>query len=400
MGCPGSVRRLQKLIRSGTHVERGTSEFAAEGSVAHEVREDCLRFGFEPHDFICTEIQKDGFTFEVSEEMADFLLEGLDRIYEFDGELLVESRVNTTDWVGPDEDGDDQGGTLDAIVIEWKRKRIVISDLKYGEGIPVQAVGNKQLRIYLLGLMSELYIKYPHIDFSDWTFLIIIDQPRHFEGGGEWTITYDELMEFGEEVREKAEQTKWAKAPINPGVDTCQWCDVKRYDGACPEYEAWVLEIPGLTFDNLDADGQVELEEISGMNAKRRSFIIRNWPIFSAWYKKLHADTISDALNGEDTPGLKAVLGRKPRRANKDDIETLAWLKKQGLPEQACYTQKVLSPAQAEKALKRKPMTFPKSLLAEAEAKPVLVPVEDDRPAIPVQSDFDNLDADDDFEDI
>lgn len=366
------------------------------------MREDVLRFGFDVYQFVGYQQQADGFTFEITEDMCDHLLEGIDRIYEFDGDLLVEIRVNTTEYVGPDEDGDDQGGTLDAVVVCWSIKEVVISDLKYGQGVAVSAVGNKQLRIYLLGLLEKLQREHPEEDFSDWKFRIIIDQPRHSEGGGEWVQSYDQLLAFGEEVREAAELTRAAKPPIRPSSDACQWCPVKDYEGACPEYEASVLDMLGLEFEDLDADldTEIKLVDIEGMNPHRRSFLLLNRAIVFKFFERLHAGAITDALNGDPVPGMKAVYGRMPRRANKSDIETIAYLKKQGLKEELCYTRKVLSPAQAEKALKLKSMTFPKRLLAEAEPKPVLVPEEDERDPIPVDSDFDNLDEVDAFDDI
>lgn len=400
MGCPGSVRRIKRLIAKGTHVERRTSFFAAEGTAMHQVREDVLRFGFDLYDhFVGTVQGADGFEFLITEDMVDNLVEGIDRILEFDGDLLVETRVVTTEYVGPDEDGDDQGGTIDAAVISWPIKEVVMSDLKYGAGVAVQAVGNKQLRIYLLGLIAWLEATYPDVDFSDWTFRLIIDQPRHYEGGGEWKQSYQQLMAFGEEVREKAAQTKLIRPPICPSVDACTWCPVKDYDGECPEYEKANLDILGLEFEDLDAVEPLEMDDPEGITPKRRSFILKNWPVIKKWYERLHAGAITDALNGDDVPGLKAVYGRLPRRAHASEIESLAWLKKQGLATELCYTQKLLSPSQAEKALKRKANTFPKGLLAEAEPKPVLVPEEDERPSIPVDAEFDNLDADE-FDDI
>jgi len=56
--CPGSVRM------SDDTPEDRTSVYAAEGTVAHHVREMVLMFGFELEDFVGETISADGFEFE------------------------------------------------------------------------------------------------------------------------------------------------------------------------------------------------------------------------------------------------------------------------------------------------------------------------------------------------
>lgn len=407
ISCPGSVQRIEKLVRAGKYVEKRSSPFAAEGTAAHQIREDCLRFGFEPEQFVGITQGADGMKFPVTHEMADFLQEGIDRIYEFDGDLLVEVHLDTTPWVGKDmtdvvdpladNEGDDQGGTGDAIVIDWAEQLIVISDLKYGTGVPVPAVGNKQLRVYLLALITMLENQYGKI-FGDWEFLIIIDQPRHSRGGGEWSQTYDELMAFGEEVKQAAKLTKAKNPPIRPSADACMWCAAAKIDGACPEYETSNLDLLGLTFEDLDAplDVPLELPDLDGLTPARRSYIYMNWPKIKKWGERIHANIIEDALHGEPTPGVKAVWGGKRIRSHADEDMSLMFMKdigkKRGLSEDDFYNKKVISPAQAEKLLRLGQKKFPKNLIEETPLKPVIVPVEDERPAIPIDSDYDNLD--------
>lgn len=403
IGCPGSVQRVERLIRQGKYVDKRSNAFAAEGTAAHQIREDCLRFGFDPATFIGTKQGADGMIFEVTAEMADALQEGIDRIREFDGDLMVETHVNTTPWVGrdmtdiidplADRDGHDQGGTIDAIVVDWANKVVMISDLKYGTGIPVEAVGNKQLRVYLLALISMLEKEHGKI-FGEWEFLIIIDQPRHARGGGEWSQTYDELMAFGEEVREAARLTNAKNPPIRPSNDACLWCAAAKVDGACPEYEKSNLDLLGLEFEDLDAEmtEEIPLADPDGITPERRAFILENWPRIKKWGERLHANAIQDALEGRPNGGLKAVWGGKRIRTHANETASLQFMMKSGLPPEKCYTQKIISPAQAEKELRLGTKKFPADLIAETPLKPVLVPESDARPAIPVDSDYENLD--------
>jgi len=396
MGCPGSVKRIERLIRSGRYVEERTNRFAAEGTAAHNIREACLRFGFTPYDFLGMKIGADGFVFEVDIEMCEALIEGLDQIAQYDCDEIVEEHVDTTEWVGPDDDGDPQGGTVDWAGVVWKKKLVVMSDLKYGSGVAVQAVDNKQLRIYLLGLIRRLEALYPDTDFTDWEFLIIIDQPRHGGGGGEWRQTYEQIMEFGEEVRERALETKMKKPPIRPSESACQWCPLAKMDGECPEHEQFLLDILGIDIVDLDADFDepLALKDPEGITPKRRSYIIKNWPIIKKWGDRLHSDAITDFMAGDPVPGWKVIEGGGRRRAHADEKMSKAYMKKRGIAEENCYTKKLLSPAQAEKELRMRAGTFPKDLLATPEPKPVLVPEDDDRPPLLLKSEYVNLDDD------
>ena len=62
--CPASVELCAALPDS-------SSEFAAEGTMAHEVRAMCLDFGLEPHDFVGHPFIVDGFKFVWTDEMAE-----------------------------------------------------------------------------------------------------------------------------------------------------------------------------------------------------------------------------------------------------------------------------------------------------------------------------------------
>lgn len=392
MTCAGSVRRIAELGE-----EDQASIQAAEGTVAHWVREMCLLFGFESHDFIGQVVESDGFTFTVDNEMADALLEGIDRCLEFEGQTGVELRVDTTPWVGLDENGKPQGGTVDYYVIgtlETYLEEWVLDDLKFGAGIPVSPVRHKQQMLYALGLLNT---------FSDRPrpkrFRIIIDQPRNNAGGGEWVVGIDELIAFGEEVKRAADATRDPDAPCTPSADACQWCPLARKDGACPEHETWKLDFLGLEFSDLDADDEPALPAIEGITPARRRYINQHAGLITKWLKRLHADEMHDVLTGGPANGVKAVDGRKTRRKHLDDKDSEAWLKQYGLPAERIFTKQLITVAALDKVLGKG--VFPKSLVGGGDPKPVLVPVEDERPAIIRDAEFEDLDrSDDDFNDI
>lgn len=404
MSCPGSLNLISKLRRNGVYEESRSSVFAAEGTAAHKVREEILRFGFDPYDYIGDIIHADGFSFTVDDDMVEALIPGIDRINEFPGVLLVEVRIDITEWTGLDSQGNRQGGMLDAVKIDWYGKHILISDLKFGMGIAVQAVDNKQLRLYLLGLISMLEAGHFQdgtiLDFTDWEFTIIIDQPRHAQGGGEWSRTYAQLMEFGEEVRAAAEATRDPNAPCIASMDGCRWCPAADL-GACAAHEAWQLDFLGLEFSDLDAD-ELELDDIDGLTAERMGFIVKHRGVIEEWLNRIHARVLMDALNGDYDSGLKAVDGRQGKRVHKDEKMSLLFMRKRAaelkLAEELLWKKTLISPAQGEKLLKLGNKKFPSRLVHQNDPKPSLVPVEDDRDAVTIEHEFENLDIDDDLD--
>lgn len=361
--------------------EDRSSEFAAEGTVAHEVRELCLRYGFEPHDFIGKTLSSDGFSFVVSEEMADFLTPGIDRVRDLRGQLYVEHRTDLGRWLPG------QFGTLDAGIA--RPDVIFIDDLKYGQGVEVSPVDNKQLKIYGLGFWDNIA---RHL--TDATqFVISIDQPR--AGGIKiWETTLDELLAFGEEVRAAGERTYLPDAPFQASKKGCQWCRVKDRRGedgtltGCQTYDAFMLDFFGAQFDDLDDN--LRIDPPKNPTAARRSKIVQHADIIRSWLARLHEDSIEAALAGTPDPGLKLVAGRKGHRkwVDPDAAESILV---ESLHDDA-FTRKLISPAESEKLMLPKPRRgyagHPEpwaklqEMISQDEGKPVLVPEDDERPAL------------------
>ncbi len=227
-----------------------SSVFADEGTAGHLIRDLALDTGLDAYHFIGTKVSVNGALYECDDEMADHLQPGIDELREFPGKLFVETRVDTTKWVGLDSDGNRQGGTLDALVVG--EYLAVQSDLKYGQGVAVSPVDNEQQLLYLLAAYKQII---RHIAPKCKKFLIIIDQPRNSAGGGYWTVTLDELLKFGEWIKVRAAATRDPNAEFTPGPKQCSWCkgaNVPGRPGGCPAHAKWLLSEVDLGFANLD----------------------------------------------------------------------------------------------------------------------------------------------------
>lgn len=359
--CPGYVRAIAGLPDE-------TSKPAAEGTAAHFVSDACLTLGLDAHDFVGQKIEVEGFTFAWEEIDADLLQWGIDEVRSYDGEFHSEMRVDLSRWLGPD-----QFGTLDRAIVT--DERIIINDLKWGRGLPVSPVRNTQLALYALGFWHAIgRHKTQARDFT-----LIIDQPRHAGGGGEWEVTLDELLAFGEVARGAAEASKNPDAPLVAG-EGCRYCPAAKQRGGCPALDAFALETLGLGPTDLDGDAEPATTE-TPITLERRSYLLKFRPMLKAWLDKLEADALADALEGGTVPHMKAVMGRRPARKWLDEEEATRAITDE-LGDDALET-KLKTPAKIEKDMGRTEFADAFGNLVDlGEPKPILVSENDKRPAL------------------
>lgn len=356
----------------------------------------CLELGFDPFDFTGTKIQVEGETFECDDDMAAALLSGIDRCRQFLGKTFVELRVDTTPWVGHDEDGNPQGGTLDFGCIG--EDLIVISDLKFGRNIPVEAIKNYQQVLYALGFYHQVA---KHLTKAT-RFLIIIDQPRNAAGGGEWEVSLDELEAMGEWIKVRAAETFNPNAPCTPSKDACTWCPAAKKMGACPEYESWTLSLFEQDIQDLDDfddfGSEMTLPDPAVMTPARVSAIYMHRAMLRAFIDRVEKLITSETKSGfGDRYGMKLVEGDRSRRYHIDPKKSEEWLLENGFDSELIIHKELKSPSKLDKIVGRG--KFPGELIRGGEKQHIAVPLEDARLAIPTeaatQQEVDDLD---DFE--
>lgn len=363
-------------------IDKGSSKASAEGTAAHQVSDECLALGMDPIDFVGGYIRVDRWAFEISEEMADFLQPGIDRIREFEGKFFGEQRVNISKWTMPG-----QFGTLDRSVIG--RKLIVISDLKYGYD-PVPAVENKQLMLYALGLWWDIA---RHITSAK-DFLIIIDQPRNPKGGGEWRVSLDELLKFGEEAKKRAQQHLGRRPERVATEKGCKWCPKKEYvNGGCAAYDKMRFDTLGIEFDDLD-DAVVSGKKLKprrkeGLSIEEQVAVWRSAPEIKKWLDSISASLHHEAEMGFAAPGTKLVAGRRGTAKYVDPSKAERFLVRK--LRDGAFTKKLISPAQAKKLFKGEDARAFWGLVERGEPKPILVDANDARPALEIGDMFDDL---------
>ena len=379
MACPGSVALEAPFPDS-------SSEFAAEGTLAHELASECLISGADPALLIGKPATVDGFDFTIDQTMVDHVKDYMKLVREYaeGGELLVEKRVGIGHLTG--EEG--AGGTSDAIII--KGNEIIIVDLKYGMGVRVDAGDNPQLMIYALGALNEYDLV---ADFD--TVTMVIHQPR-LNHVSEYSIPVEELLKFADEVRGAADTVRGDNAPLTPGEKQCKFCKAKA---TCPALRAEMAEVVGGAADLSDFADLVALEVTSETSDNYLPVALSKVELVEQWCKAVRAEAERRLLAGQPVTGYKLVAGRAGNRDWKDAKAVEDMMKKTfRMRDDQVYDFKLISPTKAEKIFKDQPKRWTnlQEQIVRGEGKPSVAPATDKRPAMdikPVLDDFQGLTA-------
>lgn len=351
-----------------TSDEKG-SKYANEGSAAHELAATCLTDGSDTRAHLGEQITIDKDTFTVDDEMAlavgDYVSYIRDVVKGTGGELLVEQKLSIEAITG--EPG--AKGTSDAVILA--PGELIIADLKYGRGVPVEADDNPQLQIYALAAIDEFSLAH---DFT--TVRMVIHQPR-LGAVSEWVQTVEQLEAFRATVKKRIQIHDANPDARNPGTKQCQWCSAKA---TCAALARKVQDEVGVDFDDLTKPATPTDSDALGKALAAADLI-------EAWLKAVRAETESRLLAGQQVPGFKLVQGKKGNRKWTNEQEAEAALKAMRVKHDQMYDYSVISPTSAEKLAKAEvigPRQWPKlaALITQAEGKPSVAPETDKRPAL------------------
>ena len=309
--CPGS-------ITAEKDIEQEYSDVASEGTLAHLLAEVSLNSGVPANQY--AELDDQEITVEMSGHVQEYV-DYVNSIFTYGCKLKVESRVYFDDYAP------DGFGTVDAVAMCYGTGTCHVIDLKYGKGIPVHSENNKQLMLYALGVLQSA-------DYS-WAidrFVLHIFQPR-IHKNSTFEISIDEIKEFGELVKLKAEEALDESAKRIPGNKQCQWCKAKSI---CPELMS-IAEIKEIGMD---------VQKISDERIKE---ILDNRKLSKLFISSLEKSMKNRIENGGELKGYKLVQGTTRRAWSNDGLNKL----KELMGDDA-YTQKIIGLGDAEKIIGKK----------------------------------------------
>lgn len=357
MNCPGSVRLEEAFPDT-------SSAYADEGTLAHEFVEWEMikRFKLRPDltpQKITAEVGKLKKKEHYAPEMLTHATAFVDKIQtladENKGIVMSETKFDLTDYIP------EGFGTCDAAIIGLEE--LVVADFKYGRGVKVDVDGNEQLLIYALGA----YSKFACIaGFSK--VRIIIIQPRIDGGYSEAVVTVEELLAFGERVKQAASKAFYENGEVIPG-EHCRWCKAKA---VCKARADQNIALAGFTKVKAET---LTVEELSEFYKKGRDV--------AKWLSDLQAHMEALLLSGKQVPGWKMVEGRSNRTWTDQELAFEAILNKKLLEEPMLYERKPITLAGAEKLIgKEKFATEMASFIDKPAGKPTMVEATDKRTAL------------------
>lgn len=341
-----------------------SSPYAEEGTRAHAYAERFLNLFLETGKTAVV-INDNAEMQEAVQAYVNICVEKINeaRTASPDAQIKVEQRLDFSRWVP------EGFGTGDMVMVSDKYFEIV--DLKYGKGVPVSAVNNSQMRLYALGM----YEAFGYLYGADEVRMTIV-QPR-LDSVSTETISVDDLLTWGEEVKKKAKVAFKGDGEFCAG-NHCRFCKARNTCRAHADYE----------LKNVKEDMQTaELEDFEISDILLRAKNIKTW------LDGLEAYALGKALDGYDWPGLKLVEGRSNRKIT-DDVIAANNLMNAGFGAEVIYKPKALrSITDLEKLCGKKMFSeLMSGVIEKPPGKPTLVSVDDKRQAIEIaniKNDFD-----------
>lgn len=355
--CTPSARLHAKLVERLGETE---SSFAREGTLAHSLAELKLRLANgEINQFLFASQKKllGDIPAEMDRATDTYVDVVLERLYAArkvcsDARLFVEQRLDMSEWVPQ------CFGTSDAVIVS--DQTLEVMDLKYGKGVPVDAVGNPQARLYALGAINAFGMLYGFKSVRE-----TIIQPR-LDSVTEETLSKDDLLQWGESIRPAAQLAWKGQGEFQPG-EHCRFCAAKAICAARAVQAMSIFE------SGFDAPDVIPEENIAG--------ILKVADLAEAWLHDIRAYAYQQAMAGEKFDGFKLVRGRAPKRTWTNEDEVLDQMARAGYSKEQ-YTEqpKLMSVAALEKSIGK---TAFKALLGaftqQGDAPLILVPESDKR---------------------
>jgi hypothetical protein len=344
IACPGSVALC------ATMPPKPSSKYADEGTLLHDAIAQVLGKDVSPESLLGMTYQDQVLTEELIENKLHKALELLGVVDpNLEMEYAVETEVNFGDFL-PDVFGScDLLGRIGnkAIVLDWK----------FGDGVAVDVEENEQLLFYAAAAMRTPSVSWVFEGVTEIECVII--QPPYLR---RWVTTVERVKQFEQQLLQAVQKSAKTNAFIMAG-EHCRWCAAKP---VCPKMTGAVDRALDLQLKSLDAD------KIGGYLA--------NCDLLEQWITDLRALAHQMLEADVPVPGWKLVNKRATRQWANEDIADDVLSKV--IPKDELYVSKMISPAQAEKVLKKSGTKLPDDLVVAVSSGSTLAREDDPRPAV------------------
>lgn len=347
--------RCTPSARLGEAYEDKSSDYAAEGTDAHELCEFRLKEALDLDVQNPIENLKwyNEEMDECSREYAEYVIEQLELARQTcsDPVVMIEQRVDFSRWVP------EGFGTADCIIIADGVMNIV--DYKHGKGVEVLATNNPQMMLYALGAIEIFDGIY---DITEVRMTIF--QPRK-SNVNVFVMDKDSLLEWADtDLTQKAKLAFAGEGEFHCG-DWCRFCKAKA---ECRERAEANLALARHDFKEPPLLTEAEIAEI-----------LDKVDTLTAWASDVKDYALQQAISGKEWRGWKLVEGRSNRKYT-NEAAVAETIQNAGLDP---YEHNVLGITAMQKLLgKSRFEELLSSYIEKPQGKPTLVPESDKRPAI------------------
>jgi len=226
-----------------------TFDFSAEGTMAHSLAEVKLRHHYGQID--SEEFKREYDIIKLSQYYNEEFEYYVDNYVMFvksqigdNDKPLFEQKVDYSEWAP------NGFGTADVVILS--ENSIHVIDLKFGKGIPVNAIDNSQLRLYSIGAWSKFKEEFPNIKELKYTIV----QPR-LDSITTDSTTLAKMLDWVKFFVAPKARLAWTGSGSFIAGDHCQWCKAKAICRARADYNSELAKLdfrdpPLLSEDELN----------------------------------------------------------------------------------------------------------------------------------------------------
>jgi len=345
MACPGSVKLVQQMP------EKPSSKYADEGTLLHNVIAEILTTDRTPESYLGTVYE--GITLD--QDLIDAKLRpALDALDEIDPDKEMEYAVEQVVGFGTALPG--VFGSAD--LIGRLGDRAIVLDWKFGSGVAVDVEENAQAMFYAAAAMRTPATMWAFEGATEIECIIV--QPPSVK---RWVTTFDRIAQFERELLIAVKTAQLPDAPLASG-DHCRWCAAKP---TCPVMTGAV--------------DRALKNKLHAIDAAQIGVYLKQAELLEAWISGVNELAYQMLDEGLSVPGYKLVPKRSTRKWIDDEV-ALSALERLGLDAKELVETTVVSPAKAEKLLKKQKLPLPADLVVSISTGNTLATEDDPRPAV------------------
>ena len=354
LACPGWINASEGVPKGKSSV------YADEGNLLHDAMEDYYQNGVQFSDQLGRKYADQVLTEDLiddylvpAREMVEQVLDTYD-IEEFICEPFVEYIPDVA------------GGSIDMLGVSHDKRTVVVLDYKFGHA-PVNPKTSAQLPFYALAASVDPATE-TFFDQAEYLVYVII-QPKVSHEPQIHEEPYESLGKFMMKLDAAIKLTQQKNLPKVVGKH-CQYCPAAPY---CDEKKAQVRS--ALLINSKNAENLTESLQLAEQ--------------LESWVKEVNAHAHNLMEQGAQVPGYKLVEKRALRKwKDASQVRTALY----GTLGDALYKKELITPAQAEKIIKKEKLNADIDQLIEKKSSgTTVVPISDKREAVTIPEISDSL---------